>query len=56
MSKKDKDEIPATEGTLGEQGGTSQPGPPTDPEEDAVGEVDFETPADGSTGTENTKR
>lgn len=52
-STSDKEDIPATADGSG-QGGTSQPGPPTDPDDLSEGNVDFETPADGSTGTENT--
>jgi hypothetical protein len=42
---------PAT--AFGQQGGTSQPGPPADPSADAVGEVDFE---EAGVGTENSKK
>lgn len=37
---------PAT--TAGEQGGTSQPGPPSDPNAEPVGEVDFAKPGEDS--------
>ena len=45
------EDTPATEGGLGTQGGTSQPGPPTDAEE-VEGEIDFSRPATGEGGTD----
>ncbi len=48
-AEEDREALPAT--GAGEQGGTSQPGPSPDPNEER-GEIDFESPSEGS-GTQN---
>ncbi len=49
VSETDPEDIPATSGG---QGGTSQPGAPTDTNEPPPGEVDFSEPETGEGGTD----